>query len=65
MGNPVNKSHAIGALVIGALEILFALIIMICSFVVGGKMNASASLTPYWAGIPVSVVVQHNSYLPL
>lgn len=55
MANPVNKSHAIGALVIGALEILFALIIMICSFVVGGKMNASASLTPYWAGIPYIV----------
>lgn len=55
MGNPVNKGHAIGALVIGALEILCALIIMICSFVVGGKMNAPASLTPYWAGIPYIV----------
>jgi len=55
MGAPVAKGHGIAALVIGAMEILFALIIMICSFVVGGKMNASAALTPYWAGIPYIV----------
>ena len=54
MAGQVNKSYAITALVLGTIEIVFGLIIMICSFVLGGKLgNASATLTPYWAGIPV------------
>eukprot|EP00794_Sanderia_malayensis_P019479 gene19479-21403_t len=48
----VKKGHALGALIVGAMEIVFALIIMICSFVLGSKLKASATLTPYWAGIP-------------
>ncbi|XP_065063805.1 uncharacterized protein LOC135690231 [Rhopilema esculentum] len=52
MGAPIARGHGIGAIVIGALEILFGLIIMICSFVVGGKIAGNASLSPYWAGIP-------------
>jgi len=55
MGGPVAKSHAIGTLVIGVIEIVLALIIIICSFVLSGKANMSASLTPYWAGIPFLV----------
>ena len=54
MAGTVGKNHAIAALVLGAIEVVFGLIIMICSFVLGGKLgNASATLTPYWAGIPV------------
>ena len=53
-GQEIARGHAIASLVLGALEIVFGLIIIICSFVLGGKINASARLTPYWAGIPVS-----------
>jgi len=52
MGGPLAKGHAIAGLVIGALEIVFALIIVICSFVLSGKAQLSGALTPYWAGIP-------------
>ncbi len=54
MAGPLSKGHAIGALVVGGMEIVFGLIIMICSFVLGSKLKANATLTPYWAGIPVS-----------
>ena len=55
MAGTLNRNFAIAALVLGITEIVFGLIIMICSFVLGGKLgNASTTLTPYWAGIPVS-----------
>ncbi len=57
MAGPIQKGHAMGALVIGVMEIVFGLIIMICSFVLGGKLKKSATLTPYWAGIPVSFYI--------
>ena len=54
MAGPVQKSHGIAALVIGVLEILFGIIIMACSFAVGAKISGQSSISPYWAGIPVS-----------
>jgi len=49
----VKKGHAIAALVLGAIEAIFGIIIIACSFALGGKLgNASTTLTPYWAGIP-------------
>ena len=55
MTGEIQRGHSIGALIIGIMELLFGLIIVICSFVLGGKVNVSAALTPYWAGIPVSL----------
>ncbi|XP_065063878.1 uncharacterized protein LOC135690293 [Rhopilema esculentum] len=55
MTGEIQRGHSIGALVIGIMELLFGLIIVICSFVLGGKVNVSAALTPYWAGIPYVV----------
>eukprot|EP00112_Aurelia_sp_Birch-Aquarium-sp1_P014598 Seg3165.2 transcript_id=Seg3165.2/GoldUCD/mRNA.D3Y31 product="hypothetical protein" protein_id=Seg3165.2/GoldUCD/D3Y31 len=53
MGAPLTRGHAIGGIVIGVMELLFGLIIMICSFTLGSKIkDASGALTPYWAGIP-------------
>lgn len=53
MAGPLKRGHAIGGLVIGVMELLFGLIIMICSFALGSKITgASGALTPYWAGIP-------------
>ena len=57
MGAPIARGHGIGAIVIGVMEILFGLIIMICSFVVGGKIAGNSALSPYWAGIPVSITM--------
>ena len=54
MAGPVQKNHGIAALVIGVLEILFGIIIMACSFAVGAKISGQSSISPYWAGIPVS-----------
>lgn len=53
MAGEVQRGHAISALVLGVMELVFGLIIIICSFVLGGKVNAGTALTPYWAGIPV------------
>ena len=55
MAAPLSKGHALGGIIIGVMELIFGLLIMICSFVLGSKIKgASGALTPYWAGIPVS-----------
>jgi len=55
MAGDVQRGHAIAALVLGIMELVFGLIIIICSFVLGGKVNAGTALTPYWAGIPYAI----------
>lgn len=52
----VKKGHALAALIIGGLECLLSLIVIICSFVMAGKAKLPGTLTPYWAGIPVSFI---------
>ena len=54
MAAPVQRNQGIAALVIGILEILFGVIIMACSFAVGAKISGQSSISPFWAGIPVS-----------
>ena len=56
MARPVENRHGIAAMVIGAMEIVFGIIIMACSFAVGAKISGNSSVSPYWAGIPVSYV---------
>lgn len=51
-GAKIQKGHAMAALVVGVLEIVLALIVIICSFVLSSKASLSGALTPYWAGIP-------------
>ena len=64
MAGDVQRGHAIAALILGIMELVFGLIIIICSFVLGGKVNASTALTPYWAGIPVCTVSIFNLLFP-
>ncbi|XP_057301294.1 membrane-spanning 4-domains subfamily A member 4D-like [Hydractinia symbiolongicarpus] len=52
MAGEILKGHALAGLVFGAIELVLALIVIICSFVMAGKAEMSTSLTPYWAGIP-------------
>ncbi|XP_057297100.1 membrane-spanning 4-domains subfamily A member 4D-like [Hydractinia symbiolongicarpus] len=52
MAGEILKGHAMAGLVLGAIELVLALIVIICSFVMAGKAEMSTSLTPYWAGIP-------------
>jgi len=52
MSAQIKKGHGLGALIIGVMECVLALIIIICSFVLAGKADIPTTLTPYWAGIP-------------
>lgn len=52
MAEQIKKGHGLGALIIGVLEIILALVIVICSFVLAGKADIPTTLTPYWAGVP-------------
>ncbi|XP_057301295.1 uncharacterized protein LOC130635824 [Hydractinia symbiolongicarpus] len=55
MAGEILKGHALGGMILGAIELVLALVIIICSFVMVGKAEMSTSLTPYWAGIPFIV----------
>lgn len=55
MAGEILKGHAMAGLVLGAIELVLALLVIICSFVMAGKAEMSTSLTPYWAGIPFIV----------
>lgn len=51
MAGPLQKNHAVGGLVIGALQLVCGLLIIILSAVIAGKADAGAILGPWWAGV--------------
>ncbi|XP_066936134.1 uncharacterized protein [Clytia hemisphaerica] len=50
-GKQIRREHGTAAMIMGLIEILCGAIVVVLSFVVGGKGDLSATLKPYWAGI--------------
>ena len=57
MAGPLQKSHAIAALVLGAIELVCGILVIILAVVSAKKANLPGSFSPWWAGVVVSVCV--------
>jgi len=55
MAGPLQKSHAITALVLGAIELLCGILVIILAVVSAKKADLPSAFSPWWAGVMVSL----------
>ena len=57
MAGPLSKGHATSTLVLGVCELLCGILVIILAIVAANKADLNAGLSPWWAGVVVSVTV--------
>ncbi|XP_066912415.1 uncharacterized protein [Clytia hemisphaerica] len=55
MAGTLSKGHVMGALVLGAIELLCGLLVIILSVVLAKKAQLPAAFSPWWAGVVFAI----------
>ena len=55
MAGPVQQGHARATLILGVCELICGILVIILAIVASSKADVGAGLSPWWAGVVVSI----------